>query len=186
MLHLISVFLLIYLTERERSEAEEDLIVENHALHFYIYVVQIIACVLNIINLTIFGIQTYHLKWMQFKRPWAYLDTLQLSANLVVSSSLFITIDIIKLRIFEATLMIMMMLKTLYFLRLIGEIAPLIDIIFQIFSDIKYFIMIFIIAEIAFISSFFSIGKNQEQLAEGDEELIPDYSTYAGALLHVY
>ena len=46
--------------------------------------------------------------------------------------------------------------------------------------------MIFFIADIAFMCSFFSIGKNQEQLADGDEDLIPVYSTYTGALMHVY
>jgi hypothetical protein len=130
MLHLFLIFFLIYHSEHERAGKTEDLLGESHDLRYYIELVQIITCVLNIINLTIFVIQTYHLKWMQFKRLWAYLDFFQLSANIVVTSSLFVTIDLITLRIFEAMLMIMMMLKVLYFLRLIGEIAPLIDIIF--------------------------------------------------------
>ena len=104
----------------------------------------------------------------------------------MVSASLLVHIDVIKLRIFEALLTVMMMLKVLYFLRLIGEIAPLIDIIFTIVKDIKYFLAIFLIAQIAFIFAYYSIGRNQMDLAGDDEDLIPGYSTYMGAINHVY
>ena len=78
------------------------------------------------------------------------------------------------------------MLKILYFLRLIGEIAPLIDIIFTIIYEIRHFMSIYIIGTISFIYAFYSIGRNQEQIAEGDEDAIPSYSTYLGAFDHVY
>jgi len=54
-----------------------------------------------------------------------------------------------------------MMLKILYFLRLIGEIAPLIDIIFTIIYEIRYFMMIYIIGTFSFVFAFYSIGRNQ-------------------------
>ena len=78
------------------------------------------------------------------------------------------------------------MLKILYFLRLIGEIAPLIDIIFTIIYEIRHFMMIYIIGTISFVYAFYSIGRNQEQIADGDEDAIPSYSTYLGAFDHVY
>jgi hypothetical protein len=61
MLHLLSVFFLIYLSEKEREGENEDLLGETHTIHYYKVIVQIIAGILYIINLTIFGIQTYHL-----------------------------------------------------------------------------------------------------------------------------
>lgn len=61
-------------------------------------IVQLIAFILNIINLLIFLMQTYYLRLTQFKRPWAYLDLIQLSANIVVSSSYFVKYDVIMLR----------------------------------------------------------------------------------------
>ena len=79
-----------------------------------------------------------------------------------------------------------MMLKILYFMRLIGEIAPLIDIIFTIIYEIRHFMSIYIIGSISFIYAFYSIGRNQAQIAEGDEDAIPSYSTYPGAFDHVY
>ena len=64
------------------------------------------------------------------------------------------------MRIVEAFLIVVILLKSLYFLRLVKEIAPLVDIIMTILNDIKYFMAIFIIAEIAFVLAFMSIGKN--------------------------
>jgi hypothetical protein len=53
---------------------------------------------------------------------------------------------------------------------LIDEISPLVNIIFVILRDIKYFMVIFLISIIAFSSAFLVIGKNQEYLA--NEEII--------------
>ena len=76
--HLIAVFLLIFLSEMERdlvvdSESGDD---NNRAniITTQKNIIQVVAFILNIVNLLIFGMQTYHLKWMQLKRFWAYLD----------------------------------------------------------------------------------------------------------------
>ena len=53
------------------------------------------------------------------------------------------------------------MMKSLYFLRLSGHIAPLVDIIFVIMGDIAYFMVIFVIAESGFVAAYFCIGRNQ-------------------------
>ena len=47
---------------------------------------------------------------------------------------------------------------------------------------------IFVIALFAFCCAFFSIGKNQEQQAiiDGDDDAIPGYATFMGAINHVY
>ena len=123
---------------------------------------------------------------MQFKRFWAYLDFSILTANIIIACSLFTEMNVLNLRIFEAILIVVMMLKSLYFLRLIGEIAPLIDIIFSIIHEIRYFMAIYIIALVSFICAFYSIGRNQAQLAGDEEDLIPEYATYLGAFKHVY
>jgi hypothetical protein len=76
-------------------------------------------------------------------------------------------------------------LNSLYYLRLFGEIAPLIDIIILIVWDIRYFLMIFLIVSLSFVLSFYLVGQNQFELAEGDESLIPEYATARGAIMHV-
>ena len=77
--------------------------------------------------------------------------------------------DVIVLRQFESILMITMTFKILYFMRLIGEMAPLIDIMFIILRDIKWFFVIYMIAEFAFMCSFYSIGRNQEDIINATE-----------------
>lgn len=79
-----------------------------------------------------------------------------------------------------------MTFKSLYFLRLVAEIAPLIDIIFIILYNIRWFVMVMVITQVSFSCAFYSIGRNQMQLADGDAKKIPSYSTYSGAFLFVY
>ena len=80
-------------------------------------------------------------------------------------------------------------------MRLIVEIAPLIESIFVIMNDMFYFLLIFIIGIFAFSEGFFVIGKNQAMLkgeeldAEGkDSENFekPSYSNIFGALTYSY
>lgn len=66
----------------------------------------------------------------------------------------------IVIRQFEAVLMIAMTLKILYFMRLVRKMAPLIDIMFIILRDIKWFFVIYMICEFSFMCSFYSIGRN--------------------------
>ena len=51
-------------------------------------------------------------------------------------------------------------IRIFYFMSLLDEVSPLVDIIFKIFSDIKYFMMVFILSVIVFANSFFLLGKN--------------------------
>lgn len=114
---------------------------------------------------------------------------------MLITITLFMNIDVIVLRVIEAILIVFLLFKSLYFLRFVGEIAPLVDIIFVIMSDIKYFMVIFLIAEVAFITAFFCIGRNQRLLkliemdndpAQMEEYEPPNYSTLMGAIDHVY
>lgn len=69
--------------------------------------------------------------------------------------------DIKALRVTETFSQMLILFKTFYYLKLFDEIAPLIDIILLIFSDIKYFMIIFLISNVAFAFSFYLLGKNQ-------------------------
>ena len=59
-------------------------------------------------------------------------------------------IDKENMRILESIVIIFMWFKSLYYLQLIPEIAPLVDIQFRVLKDIKYFILIFWICIVAF------------------------------------
>ena len=93
---------------------------------------------------------------------WSIVDLLIIIFNgIIILSVYLIDTETETLRVFEAFLCIFMWSKSLYYLGLVGEIAPLVDIIFVIVNDIKYFMVIYLIALIAFINAFYIIGKNQ-------------------------
>lgn len=50
--------------------------------------------------------------------------------------------------------------KSVYFLSLIDEVAPLIDIIFKIALDIRWFLVVFGIATYSFAAAFYCLGLN--------------------------
>ena len=121
-------------------------------------------------------------------RVWSIIDILIIALNICVVSTIFVEINTIKMRIIEAILILLMWFKSLYFLALIPEISPLIAIIFVIFRDMRYFLAIFIIAEIAFMNAFYIIGRNQleESRDPSNTYTDPSYSTWLGAAHHVY
>ena len=49
-------------------------------------------------------------------------------------------------------------------MRLIPDIAPLVESIFVIMNDMLYFLLIFIIGIVAFTEAFWIIGQNQKML----------------------
>ena len=91
---------------------------------------------------------------------WTIVDFCIIVLNNVIVLGAFLGMERQKLRIYEVFLILLMCLKSLYYLKLVGPIAPLIDIIQRILVDIKDFIVIFLIGWIAFSYSFFIIGQN--------------------------
>lgn len=133
---------------------------------------------------------------------WAYFDIMYIVINSLVSISLVDGSILTKenLRIVEAFLSIIIILKLVYYTQLIDGIAPLISIIIQIFIDIGWFMVIFCIIIFAFAYSFYLIGKNQigdqdkarlENCATIDDACeeeypYPGYETLGGAIQHVF
>ena len=48
-------------------------------------------------------------------------------------------------------------------MKLVDEIAPLIDIIIQVFFDIKWFLFVFMAFLLSFSVAFYLLGNNQRQ-----------------------
>ena len=105
-------------------------------------------------------LQTYNVGILiQYRRGWAWIDLFIFMLTFIIWGLSFATGEVVVLqRILEALLLVFITLKSLYFLRLIGEIAPLIDIIFVIVNDIKYFMLIYMIGLLCFIMAFYIIG----------------------------
>jgi len=64
-------------------------------------------------------------------------------------------------RVIQAIVSIMIWTKSLYYMRLVDELAPLVSIIFKIFYDIRFFVVTLTIGIFAFANAFYLIGKNQ-------------------------
>ena len=84
--------------------------------------------------------------------------------------------------------MLLLIIRMTKYLNLIDEISPLIDIIFKIVRDIKYFMALFILFVICLSDTFFLVGQNQIQfddsITDEQKESIP-YNSFLNSLLYV-
>jgi hypothetical protein len=96
---------------------------------------------------------------------WSQVDFLIIGANWATVCNLIWEVETRDIRMVECILVLMMWLKSLYYMRLVNEISPLVESVFVIMNDMKYFLLIFIIGIFAFSEAFFVIGKNQLMLA---------------------
>ena len=62
------------------------------------------------------------------------------------------------IRTLEGFGVLLIFVKSLYYLKLIDDIAPIVDIILRILGDIKYFMVIFIDIVFAFSISLYLLG----------------------------
>ena len=100
--------------------------------------------------------------WKVFTRLWSLVDfgIITLNLTLVVFTLFGVSPGLIHVREIEAFLMILMWFKSLYYLALVGAIAPLVNSIFTILQDIGWFMVIYIILLVGLINSFYVIGRN--------------------------
>ena len=63
--------------------------------------------------------------------------------NIYLSCNIIIDMDVASLRYVEGILIITMSFKSLYYMRLVKEVAPLIDAMTNILVDIRWFLFLF-------------------------------------------
>ena len=138
----------------------------------------------TVVNFGFFFFQIVHLRMDVIRRMWGYVDALVIILNTtIIFDELFTdSIETKPMRIIEATLMLLLWFKSLYFLSLMSEIAPLIDMIFSILDAMKYFLMVYVICLLAFCNAYYLVGKNQ--VDSGNEQVT--YSTLFNSIFHVY
>mmetsp|Transcript_9402 Transcript_9402/g.14353 ORF Transcript_9402/g.14353 Transcript_9402/m.14353 type:complete len:170 (+) Transcript_9402:5648-6157(+) len=160
-LHLMAIQCTIWVSEKQRAslffnEGDSD----TDYWKLVATLSQSVCSLINFINMLTFGRQSLHLKQLVFQRMWSIMDIVIILCNLIIFFQLWFTINVETLRVFETVLTVFIWFKSLYFFRLVGEIAPLVDIIFVILNDIKYFMVIFVVVLIAFIQAFYIVGQN--------------------------
>jgi len=96
------------------------------------------------------------------RKIWGWFDVAYIFMNgLINCGQILYTFDENNLRIIESMLSLVIIIKLLYFMQLIDDIAPLVNIILLIARDIGWFILLLVISMFAFSMSFYLIGKNQ-------------------------
>jgi hypothetical protein len=124
---------------------------------------------INCVNLYFFVNQAANLGLVVFTRMWTIVDVSIIISNFViVLNHYLIDLSVIDLRLIETAMYLLMWFKSLYYLGLAGMMAPLVDIIFVIFKEIKYFMIIYLISAGAFVCAFYVLGKNQLELNQPD------------------
>ena len=123
-------------------------------------IVVIICGIFNLLNTLVFIMQTKSLGKRAFFRIWSIVDFIIIVTNFVTVINKYENFGIVKIRIIEAVLILSMWFKSMYYMRLVSAIAPLVESIFVIMNDMMYFLLIFIIGICAFSEAFFIIGKN--------------------------
>lgn len=94
------------------------------------------------------------------KDIWGWFDLIYILLNGVINA-VNIQKDLMEkkdLRLIQSVLSITIIVKLLYFMQLIDQIAPLVKIIQLIFGDIGWFMVIFLVAMFGFSTSFRLLG----------------------------
>jgi hypothetical protein len=119
---------------------------------------------------------------------WTKLDLLYCLFNAIVSLKILgdTKEESTSLRIFESLTALVLWTKSLYFLQLIGKISPLVQTLFKILDETKYFMVTLFIAGFAFANAFYLLGRNQIQFDQVSPDDQPLYSTVGGALSFIF
>lgn len=122
------------------------------------------AFIATILNLVWVIQQSCFLRLEALTRGWTYLDLTSIGMNLYLSMNIFTDIDVISSRYVEALLVIVMSFKSLYYMRLIKEVAPLIDAMSNILVDIRWFLFLFCVYMVSHAEALNSLSFNQYEI----------------------
>ena len=120
----------------------------------------VICGMFNILTSFVFFMQSRSLGIQVFFRIWSIVDFFIVVTNFITLINLYSPFQKKTIRIIESVLILCMWFKSMYYMRLVTEIAPLVESIFVIMNDMFYFLLIFFIGILAFSEAFFLIGKN--------------------------
>lgn len=139
-------------------------------------------------------LQTKYLKKGIFTNMWAYVDFLGCIGSIYVSICIFFNCGIEysrpktawqHYRVCAAVVCILIMSKSLYFLKLNDKIAPLIFIMVKIIQDIRFFMYVFFIIQFSFMVAFYLIGQVQvEQVPDKKDDV--RYASVGGAFQYMW
>ena len=130
--------------------------------------VNILLCTLILYRIFMLKVNSYR-GILSLPDLWTIVDVAQCLLNFFVSIVILNGVGIRAnnplagywhYRIIVCIVSLLMWTRALYYMQLVDRLAPLVRIIFLIFNDIKYFVVMFVILLLAFGNSFYLLGKN--------------------------
>lgn len=118
--------------------------------------------ILNLLFILFFGYVEARQLWFHkvnyFRSFWNLIDLISLILNLVT-----IILDLVNQNTLDsnsvgAVAVLLMWMKLFYFLRIFSSTAHLIRMIIEIISDMRYFVLVLMLAVLAFGNSFYILG----------------------------
>jgi hypothetical protein len=122
-------------------------------------IIGLINLAITLINIGIVAIKTYKAN-TYWKSYWGPIDTSFCLVNFIIVMFVIVHQKSQFLRYLEALAAILLAAKSLYFLEMNAKLAPLVYILFEVFGDILWFVLIIFIMFLAFSSSFYLLGQN--------------------------
>jgi len=95
-----------------------------------------------------------------FKSFWNLIDLISLLLNLSVIILDLVNNNTMDSNSVASVAILLMWVKLFYFLRIFNSTAHLIRMIIEIISDMRYFVIVLMLAVLAFGNSFYILGRN--------------------------
>jgi len=98
-----------------------------------------------------------------FQRVFTWFDVAFYTLNTIANNYALLGDELktVKMqRVLQAYGILFFLAKNFYFMKLVDQIAPLIDIIIQVILDIKWFMFIFVCCLVCFGFAFYLLGAN--------------------------
>ena len=103
-------------------------------------------------------------KWDYFSSFWNLVDLVSLVLNVVTMICDLVQLPSQDVATLAAIAVLFMWLKTFYFLRIFSSTASLVRMIIEITSDMKYFLVVLMMAVLAFTNAFYILTVNLAEL----------------------
>lgn len=116
--------------------------------------------VITILNVGVVVAKTYYTGESYWNSQWSYIDSVFCFVNLTIVVMILNYTPRAVLRYLTAFNAILLAQKSLYFLEMNNKVAPLVNILYQTLTKIRYFLLINIIMFCAFASAFYLLALN--------------------------
>ena len=190
MIFVVTAFYVEWLEDNKNLHKDnESKKTEDRRRHIVRVILSIVYLVSTTANLGIVVTKSYFSPityWMGSQ--WGMIDSTFVLFSYIISALIMTDTKstTAALRYFEAFTAILIAFRGLYFLELNNKFSPLILIMFKVFGDIYYFMLVLILVMFSFTTAFWTIGQNQLQFDQIEADKAPMYHTKPGAVIFMY